>query len=553
MFAALDKDFSVWPGGPGMGGLRVALRWLADASTLVYVCSRLVPCAPPSHHGEIEDSYIQFLHTAFAGRLPFGRDIVWTFGPWGFLYGGYYPATHWVSVVVWLGLSVIFWWTARRVARHFSRNELAAWLWLMAFAAIAGLPIFTMVDARLKAFVVLLWLLHFFVEDRPFTAAQASLVVALGLLSLVKFNVLVETAMVLAVIALDTVFRRRRFPWLLALFGAAILFFWVLAGQPMSTLGPFLRSSSQLVNGYTEAMMVTGPNAIQDPACFLLASALLCAVAGYAGWVRHRLAGGLPLVAFGVILFTAFKYGYVRHDAHEATATMELLLLSLASLAVAWPIARAQSRRAALASLLPTIVAGLLAAATFSRYYRAGLPMRLLETLSVRNVLAPARLLGGTAYLREGYEAYLADIRNDSPLPALHGEVDTYPGNAGALLAQGLTYRPRPIMQSYQAYTPELAELNAAFLRSPRAPANIVFQIFPVDDHFPSLDDGPSWPELLTRYDVREVEWPFVLLQHSVAPRPWRLEPLADNLVHLGDVVAVPAATNGPVWATIRD
>ena len=79
-------------------------------------------------------------------------------------------------------------------------------------------------------------------EDRPFTAAQAALVAALGLVSLVKFNVLVETAVILAVIALDDLFRRRRFPWLLALFGAAVLLFWVAAGQPLSALRAFLRS-----------------------------------------------------------------------------------------------------------------------------------------------------------------------------------------------------------------------------------------------------------------------------------------------------------------------
>jgi hypothetical protein len=377
-------------------------------------------------------------------------------------------------------------------------------------------------------------------------------VVALGLLSLVKFNVLLETVMVVGIIALDDVSRRRRFPWLLLLFGAAIIFFWGLARQPWSALGSFLRHSSQLASGYSEAMMLAGLKPVMAVSCFLLVSGMVCAVAGYAGWVRHRWFGIFPLAGLGFILFTAFKHGYVRQDAHEAAATLELLLISLASLAIAWPIVRTQGRRAALASLLPMIAACVLAASTFSRYYQRGLPAHLLETLSVPNVLAPAKLLLGTAYLREGYEAYLADIRNNSPLPALEGEVDNYPGNAGAILAQGLSYHPRPIMQSFQAYTPELAELNAAFLRSTHAPANIVFQLAPVDDRFPSLEDGRSWPELLTRYDLREVEWPFVLLKRSAAPRCWRLEPLADGPIRFGELVAVPPATNGPVWATIE-
>ena len=395
--------------------------WLAGGSSLIYVCSRFLPCAPPSHHGEIEDSFIQFLHRAFVERLQFGRDIVFNFGPWGFLYGGYHPATHLTAVVMWLGLSLVFWWAGWRAARHFSKSELAAWVWLMAFAAVAGLPIFTLVDARLKAFVVLLWLLHFFVEDRLSAAAQAAVVMALGLLSLVKFNVLVEAALVVGIIALDDVFRRRRLPWLVALYGAAIVFFWAAAGQPLGGLGPFLRSSSQMVNGYSEAMIFTGPNPIQGPACFLVAAGLVGAVAGWAGWVRHRWLGVFALAGLGLMLFTAFKHGYVRHDFHEAAATLELLLAALAALAIAWPLARGQRRLLAVASLLPTVAAGVLAAATFSRYSEKGLAAQVVGTFSVRNLLAPARLLGGTGYLRAGYEAYLADLRKRQPAAGAGG------------------------------------------------------------------------------------------------------------------------------------
>jgi hypothetical protein len=192
------------------------------------------------------------------------------------------------------------------------------------------------------------------------------------------------------------------------------------------------------------------------------------------------------------------------------------------------------------------------AAATYSRYFDQGLPAGLLETFSSRNLLAPAKPLRDPRSLRAGYEAYLAELRNSTPLPPMQGSVDTYPGSAGALLAWGFDYHPRPVMQSLVAYTPELAELNAAFLRSERAPANILFQLAPIDDHFPSLEDGRSWPELLTRYDVREVQWSFLLLKRSVAPRPWRLEPLADLPLRLGEPVPVPAITNGPIWATFE-
>jgi hypothetical protein len=120
-------------------------------------------------------------------------------------------------------------------------------------------------------------------------------------------------------------------------------------------------------------------------------------------------------------------------------------------------------------------------------------------------------------------------------------------------------------MQSLVAYTPELQELNAAFLRSEaslpgmgersRPPAKILFQLAPIDDHLPAMEDGRSWPELLTRYDVAEVQWSFVLLKRAAAPRPWRLEPLADLPLRFGETLPLAGMTNtsgaSALWATL--
>ena len=70
------------------------------------------------------------------------------------------------------------------------------------------------------------------------------------------------------------------------------------------------------------------------------------------------------------------------------------------------------------------------------------------------------------------------------------------------------------------------------------------------------MEDGRSWPELLTRYDVAEAEWSFVLLKRAAAPRPWRLEPVADLPLRFGENVALPAITNGhgasALWAALE-
>ena len=92
------------------------------------------------------------------------------------------------------------------------------------------------------------------------------------------------------------------------------------------------------MSGYTEATMSTGPDPMLNVGCFLLASAAVCAMGGYAIWLRNRFLGVFPLGALGLIVFTAFKHGYVRQDFHAAAATLDLLLVALAVWAIAWPL-----------------------------------------------------------------------------------------------------------------------------------------------------------------------------------------------------------------------
>lgn len=129
----------------------VRVRWLAGASALLYVFSRFIPCTPPDHSPILDFSWAQALHMAFDRHLQFGRDIVFGYGPWGFLGGGYYPPTHLVSVIAWIMLSLVFWRAGWQLACHLSDNLLLRWLWLIGFTGIASMPVEGDIDARLTA------------------------------------------------------------------------------------------------------------------------------------------------------------------------------------------------------------------------------------------------------------------------------------------------------------------------------------------------------------------------------------------------------------------
>ena len=64
------------------------LKWLAATTTLLFALCRFLPSGQPGGYNVVDDAYVRMLHFAFAEPLQFGKDIVFTFGPWGFLYGG---------------------------------------------------------------------------------------------------------------------------------------------------------------------------------------------------------------------------------------------------------------------------------------------------------------------------------------------------------------------------------------------------------------------------------------------------------------------------------
>jgi hypothetical protein len=171
-----------------------------------------------------------------------------------------------------------------------------------------------------------------------------------------------------------------------------------------------------------------------------------------------------------------------------------------------------------------------------------------------RNLAAMARLATGHSHLHDRFENGLAEIRHNSRLPALQGTVDAYPCNAAVAIAYGLDYQPRPIMQSYVAYTPELAQLNADHLHGPNAPDNILFVV--LNDpywlrHVPSSDDSLSWPLLLSQYDVTNKAGGFLILHKAAHPRGYELVPISQLATGFGATVSVPAPMDGPVWVRI--
>lgn len=543
---------------PGPGARAPAWKVRAGRGLLFLVALVLFSLSwmswkPVQFGPELEESWHAVLHWAFAERMRVGVDWVFTYGPWGFLgTDTYYPPTYPLLLLGQAGWCVAAALAADRFVAACFPRRLAGVLWLLA-----------LVWAGLEA-GFLLPLLALALVRLPGRATWVrtdllALGAALALLSQVKFSYCLACLGVVSLLGVADLVGRR-LPWLGMSFVAGFAAAWACAGQRFTDLPAYFSASVELTRGYTGAMALWGPQRFLVE--FLLAAGLaVVALAGMSG--RADRVGAIASAAgLAGLTFIVFKAAYVRDDAlHERTGHAFLLTLPLICLpvALAWRRAAGATGRApspshiAVAASAAACLVGVWVALV-RLHFLAG----ALDALTTWNgqqedrAVEACLVLTGQSNLAGDCQARRVWMAKALPLPADLDTVDVMPFRQGLVLAHDWRYDPRPVFQSYSAYTPRLAGWNAEFWRGGQAPPSVLFQVDTIDGRLPSLDDGPSWPELLSRYQLRERTGTFQILRRSAAPREYSLAPVAAVSTRFGEEVPVPDAGGWPVWARVE-
>ena len=480
-----------------------------------------------------DDSWRAGLAVAQQQHLHFGRDVVFTYGPLGFLtsWNVYVPWQALAGMIVALALQVILCWTLLHVSR--ALPALAA---VALTCVIAATPT-TEVEIGL-AIVLALGLSLLAGDDLAPRWVPAAGGAFAGALLLVTPTVGVEA---LVVVALVSVFGRagrlRSLAEVLASFLVVFAAFWFATGNAVGDVLPWLRGTAQLVSGYTAGMAVNNPahpgEVWQALALLVLLSALV--VLSARGLPRLRQAA--LVLAWAVVAFGVFKEGFVRLDSHAA--------IFFATCAVAgMALARGRVVRFAAGG-----VAALACAWSFAAV-GLGMPLALNDYVTHANHIATdVHLLATPSKQAAVMAAGRAVIVDSLRLPPsvtrdLRAHtVDVQPTETSAAWALGLRWRPEPVFQGYAVLTPALDRLDADFLASARAPERVL-RIHPtigIDGRNPAFDAPAAFLALVCNYRETFVSSYVEVLAHSTnrcgAPRL-----LGEREVSAGTLVRVPHA-----------
>lgn len=514
---------------------RISRKWRGralEAFAIAWGVVLIAPWLPVEVPWELDWAWGQLLHDAFLRGAGFGRDVVFTYGPWGFLSTGFHPATWPVVAVVGSLLAITYLWAVATTSRRFGSRVASSLVVILCAAAVAvtGYEVL-LLSMPLAAFFIVRE------RERPEASSAAWVVLAaLALTSLIKFSAFLMAVIVVFILAAEQIGRRRA-PSTLLMFLLPLGGWWLLAGQELPGFLPYVSSSLQMAAEYADAMSI-GPDGHEH---YLLAFASITSAMAITLLLQKKFEPG-ALIVFAAFSAIIMKAGYVRWDlrhlivAHGALAAGILLFAAHT---------RLRSRNEAAVVLSALAVAGsLLTAADLSG---SAFPFRALDTVAATVNIERAASRARYEELRSLLERRIEDSQWLPEGMSVGQRGDVY-GTFRPFLYGHPSYTPRPTLQYYAGYTAKLAAIDAARLRSDSAPETLIFGFQPFDDRYPSLQDSRSWIEIIDRYDLAVAQEDRLVLSRSRSRR-CAPEDRPSTTAGIAEVIEIPF--EGPVWARI--
>ncbi len=503
----------------------------------------------------MDSSWSAVLDYAHQHGLQFGRDIVFTYGPLGFLTTTSY-SDHAASLRLLAGVVLLLVVSSGVCSTAWRLGVVWKWLLIAVFVFVAA-NLHTTVDVLMDIGLVSWGLLCLVGSGRRLAVSGVCLTALAGFAMLTKTTCLVTAGLSVGVVVCDLTLRGKLKAGLGVVLGflAVFVFGWVIAGQNLWYLGSFVRGGLAVARGYNQTMgtevplrVVWGGGAIALAALAVTAVRALTAYGASENNVRWR--RGLLLCWLVAFLFITWKHAFVRADRCHIEYFLffvPVLVLLLEGV----PSQRAVPKELArsLGALCCVLAAFTLQMIFFPGYLEFCLrrPLRL----AIHNLNHLAR--PGDFSRRMTSE--LESERRRAQLPGLRAIVgpasaDVFGSAQAYAVFNSFNYRPRPVFQSYTAYTPGLMRENDRFYLSSKAPEYVFFTLSSLDDRFPSLDDATLLRHLLMNYELVGGEGPFLLLK-AKHRTPAALTLLRERTVRPGEPINLADFGETNLWMEI--
>lgn len=474
-----------------------------------------------------DPSWVFSLNYVVNSNLAFGRDVVSTCGPLGFLI---WPQSICNNVTIalicrlsiWLIFSGMLCFGA--VKRLFSLDQLFLLSIAMILCGGIGLDYFT-------GFLIL-FLLCFSLKLSTWLPCFLLAVLLTSALFFMKFTsaLLALSAVLLFSFTLIFIDRKRGILQLsLSILLIPLLFTaWYLLYNPSLTdMFSYIKGSFEISSAYSVSMSLPGKwYEIYFASIFIVAYIYLI-IKLYRSkqqlfWIS---------LSFVPVLFLGFKHGFVRQDGH-------VIVFFSTSIFVFTLILLFSDLRITHLTLFKYIYPLLIAISFFvyQQHFHTMLLNRIFLITPFKNIvdLLTQSNLDKTALLKMDTlpETILANIAGN--------KVSIFPSEISYVAANNLNYSPLPVLPPYAANSCYLDKIDSDFLNGAKAPLYLLAGFESIDGRHCLVDDPSTWLSIYNWYEPCLSSESVLLLRRKQTPRFQNLAPVASAEFHKTETLRLP-------------
>ena len=522
---------------------------------LLVVISVFVPLLPRMPLDGLDPSFEFGMQEAVAQDFSFGKRIIYSFGPYSSIYYKvYHPATD--GLMIWgsLFFAIFF---AIAAYLNFRNSGWLLWIGFLVFLSSVAYGLGSVaygLDALFYFYTMLVgvqvyYLANLIDSKKKIHITEIALKVLLfapfGLLPLIKisFSIACVAISTLTIVLLTMKGRWKLSILIIVVQLVTLVFFWLFSGQSLLGLGDFFYGSMLIIFGYSEAMGGGGGNP-KEYLLYLFAGAALLIILILE--IQETVYNKLFLVlTFSIILFLCFKSGFVRHDQHAVTAQTMIILAGLLAITLV-------NHRLHILMFVVCMITWIYIDAAYNKTSTVMIKENFINTYKKVYVGLKQRIKDPDK-LKRNFQSRVDEINKIGAIPRLNGSVDIYSYDQSYLISSGNKWSPRPTFQSFAAFNSKLIELNKMHLLSENRPDNIIFKVQPIDGRLPSLEDGASWPLLLSNYELTSFSNGYLFLKNRnvSGDRFEQLRKITDGFYSLGEQINLPNSSV-PLFVKVR-
>lgn len=502
----------------------------------------------------LDASYALAFNYFFHKGTEIGKDIFFTFGPWGFLLfpqpiGRNIFIGNIFRLFLFLSFSLCYFYLVF-ISNILRKDNLFDILIILLISVMIGNLVLSLNIGHILFSILLCILL---ISDRKYNFNYLILAFVISWISF-----LIKPAF--GIISLSTVFAyifiknfsKRKISFFLLIYAVlTLVVLWTISGGTPEALKGYLISTLEFSRGNSSAMALGA-----EIHWLLFIAALLL-------FLKHCLLGKIPFcltIPFLIALSIWYKYAISRAD-HLLEFIYIFSVISFISL---FKIPELRRFILSLFIILISIIflRGSLNNVGFDHIKNFSLSTYLLSSIrfdGLKNMEHIYKINQTEAILKQVSDDTLKDLILSNEIRSELGNstVDIYPWEVAYAYANKLNWNPRPVFQSYIAYTPWLDSKNAAFFRKENAPAYLLWEkrngaTGSIDGRYLFNDEPLTVFQMIRNYHISRSADQVALLKRNACPA--FAEPVVTKKTEATweDWVPVPIRPENIVRARIR-